>query len=55
MRREISAEWVWIALAALEALMVLADLIGGQDPYRHQVMAMLALILCDTCDMEEKS
>lgn len=54
MMREILAVWVWFALAALEALMMLADLIGGQDPYRHQVLMMLALILCNTCDMEEE-
>ena len=55
MRQRSWSLYVWYALAALEALMMLADLIGGQDPYRHQVLAMLALILCDTCDMEEKS
>lgn len=55
MRQRSWSLYVWYAFAALEALMVLADLIGGQDPYRHQVLAMLALILCDTCDMEEKS
>ena len=46
--------YIWLALALLEALAMLADLIGGQDPYRHQVMMMLALILCNTCDMEER-
>lgn len=30
------AKYIWIALAVLEALAMLADLIGGQDPYRHQ-------------------
>ena len=34
---------------------LLAALIAGQDPYRHQVLAMLALILCDTCDTKEES
>lgn len=46
---------VWFALAALEALAGLAALIGGQDPYRHQVLMMLALILCNTCDTKEES
>ena len=38
------AKYNWIALAVLEALAMLADLIGGQDPYRHQVMMMLSLL-----------
>lgn len=46
--------YIWLALASLEALAVLAGLIGGQDPYRHQVLLMLALILCNTCDMGER-
>lgn len=45
---------IWLALALLEAIAMLADLIGGQDPYRHQVLLMLALVLCNTCDMEER-
>ena len=53
MMREILAVWVWFALAALEALMVLADLIGGQDPYRNQVLAMLAMLLALACDSKE--
>lgn len=47
------AVYIWLALALLEALAMLADLIGGQDPYRHQVLGMLAIILCHVCDMEE--
>lgn len=54
MRRRNWALYIWYALAALETLAILADLIGGQDPYRHQVLMMLALILCNTCDMEEE-
>lgn len=48
------AVYIWLALASFEALAMLADFIGGQDPYRHQVLMMLALILCNTCDMEER-
>ena len=55
MKWNILGVYVWFALAALEALMTLADLIGGQDPYRHQVLMMLALILCNTCDTKEES
>lgn len=55
MRWNILGVCVWFALAALEMLMGLADLIGGQDPYRHQVLMMLALILCNTCDTKEES
>ncbi len=54
-RREgATAVYIWLALALLEALAMLADLIGGQDPYRHQALGMLALILCYVCDMEER-
>lgn len=55
MRWNILGVCVWFALAVLEALMTLADLIVGQDPYRHQVLMMLALILCNTCDTKEES
>lgn len=54
MRRRNWEEYIWLAMAVLEALAMLVDLIGGQDPYRHQVLMMLALILCDTCDMKEE-
>lgn len=47
------AKYIWIALAVLEALAMLADLIGGQDPYRHQVLAMLAMLLALACDSKE--
>lgn len=48
------AVYIWYALAALETLAILADLIGGQDPYRHQVLTMLAILLCYACDIEER-
>lgn len=54
MKRRNCEEYIWIAMAVLEALAILADLIGDQDPYRHQVLMMLALILCETCDMKEE-
>lgn len=44
MRRRNWAVYIWLALSVLEALMMLADLIGGQDPYRNQVLAMLAML-----------
>lgn len=47
------AKYIWIALAVLEALAMLADLIGGQDPYRHQVMMMLALLFAFASDFKE--
>lgn len=47
------AKYIWIALAVLEALAMLADLIGGQDPYRHQVLMMLALLLAFASDFKE--
>lgn len=53
MKRRNWAEYIWIALAVLEALAMLADLIGGQDPYRHQVLAMLALLLALAIDLKE--
>lgn len=53
MKRRNWAEYIWIALAVLEALAMLADLIGGQDPYRHQVLMMLALLLAFASDFKE--
>lgn len=47
MMRSILEVCVWYALVALEALMILADLIGGQDPYRNQVLAMLLALAID--------
>lgn len=46
-------ELIWFALATIEALAMLSDLIGSQDPYRHEVMMMLALLLADVSDMKE--
>lgn len=54
MRQRSWSLYVWYALAALEALMMLADLIGGQYPYRHQVLMMLAVLLCYACDIKER-
>lgn len=54
MRQRSWSLYVWYALAALEALMMLADLIGGQDPYRHKVLMMLAVLLCYACDIKER-
>lgn len=54
MKRRNWAEYIWIALAVLEALAMLADLIGGQDLYRHQVMMMLALLLDSVNDLKEE-
>ena len=54
MRQRSWAIYAWYALAALETLAILADLIGGQDPYRHQVLMMLAVLLCYACDMKEE-
>ena len=55
MRQRNWAVYIWLALMVLEVLAMLAALIAGQDQYRHQVLAMLALILCDTCDTKEES
>ena len=55
MRQRSWAAYVWIALTVLEALAMLADLIAGQDPYRHQVIAMLALLLVLANLIEERS
>ena len=46
--------YIWLALSVLEALMMLADLIGGQDPYRNQVLAMLAMLLALASDLKEE-
>ena len=48
------AVYIWLALSVLEALAMLADLIGGQDPYRHQVMMMLALLFASVNDLKEE-
>lgn len=53
MRQRSWSLYVWYALVALEALMILADLIGGQDPYRNQVLAMLAMLLAFASDFKE--
>ena len=53
MKRRNWAEYIWLALAVLEALAILADLIGGQDPYRHQVLMMLAMLLAFASDFKE--
>lgn len=47
------AVYIWYALTALETLAILADLIGGQDPYRHQVLMMLAMLLAFASDFKE--
>lgn len=53
MRRRNWTGFIWLALATIEVLAMFADLIGGQDPYRHGVMMMLALLLADVNDMKE--
>lgn len=53
MRRSNWGVYIWLALSVLEALMMLADLIGGQDPYRNQVLAMLAMLLALASDFKE--
>lgn len=37
----------------IQAACNLADLIGGQDPYRNQVLAMLAMLLAFAVDFKE--
>lgn len=54
MRRRNWAKYAWWALAALEALMMFAVLADGQDPYKHQVLMMLAVLLCYACDIKER-
>ena len=53
MRRRNWAVYIWLALSVLEALMMLADLIGDKDPYRNQVLTMLAMLLAFACDSKE--
>lgn len=43
---------IWLVLATISALAMLADLIGGQAPYKHEVMMMLALLLAFASDIE---
>ena len=47
------AVYILLALSVIESLMMLADLIGGQDPYRNQVLAMLAMLLALAIDFKE--
>ena len=54
MRKRNWAAYIWLALMVFEALAMLADLIAGQDPFRHQVMAMLALLLVYANVIEER-
>ena len=54
MRQHSWSLYAWYALATLETLMMLAALIDGQDPYRHQVLMMLAVLLCYACDIKER-
>lgn len=53
MRRRNWAKYIWLALSVLAALSMLADIIGGQDPYRNQVLAMLAMLLAFASDFKE--
>ena len=55
MRKRNWAVCIWLALMVLEALAMLAALIAGQDPYRHEVLAMLALLLVFENEIEERS
>ena len=54
MRRRNWAVYIWFALMVFEALAMLADLIASQDPYRHQVMTLLALLFVYVNVIEEK-
>ena len=47
------AVYIWLALSVFAALSMLADIIGGQDPYRNQMLAMLAMLLAFACDFKE--
>lgn len=47
------AVYILLALSVIESLMMLADLIVGQDPYRNQVLAMLAMLLALAIDFKE--
>lgn len=53
MRRRNWAKYIWLALSVFAALSMLADLIGDQDPYKHQVLMMLALLLAFASDFKE--
>ncbi len=53
MRQRNWAVYIWLALSVLEALAMLADVIDGQDPYRNQVLAMLAMLLAFASDFKE--
>lgn len=53
MKRRNWAKYIWLALSVFAALAMLVNLIGGQDPYRHQVLAMLALLLAFASDFKE--
>lgn len=55
MRKRNWAVYIWLALMVLEAFVMLAALIAGQDPYRHEVLAMLALLLVFENEIEERS
>lgn len=46
------AELLWLALVAIGVIAILFDIVGGQDPYRHETMTMLALILAYANDDE---
>ena len=48
------AKYIWLALTVLYTLEMLADMIAGQGPYRHQVLAMLALLLVFASDIKER-
>lgn len=54
MKRRNWAVCIWLALMVFEAIAMLAALIAGQDPYRHQVLAMLALLLVLANEIEER-
>ena len=54
MKQRSWALYIWYALAALETLAMLADLIGGQDTYKHQTLAMLGVLLCYACYIKER-
>ena len=53
MRRRNWAVYIWLALSVLGTLAMLADIIDGQDPYRNQVLAMLAMLLALATDFKE--
>lgn len=53
MRRLNWGELIWLAFAVIAGIAMLADIIGGQDPYRNEVLMMLALLLADVNDEKE--